>query len=253
MLAGAGFALAGALPAHADAPPNDDKVWVCKYVGSGDNERFSHLIDVSWNTLTNNRDEVAVGAWFGDNHRSFVIQIGGAKPGEAGCTETPEPVSTETTAVPTETTAVPTETTAVPTETTAVPTETTAVPTETTAVPTETTAVPTETTAVPTETTPVPTETTPVPTETTPVPTETTPVPTETTKPTKPGGAVDSDSDKTPSGSGGLGTAAPKTGGSGEPAVPANALIGAGLLLTALGLMPRNVLTGRKSQSDSAN
>jgi outer membrane biosynthesis protein TonB len=214
-LAGAGFIVASVLPAQAAQP---DKVWVCKYTGPADNQEFSGLNEVSWNTLTKNREEVVVGAWFGDNHNSYVIQIGGSKPADSACLTGPTPE-----------------------------------PTETTPVPTETTPVPTETTPVPTETTPVPTETTPVPTETTPVPTETTPVPTETTKPTKPGGAVDSDSDKTPSGSGGLGTAAPKTGGSGEPAVPANALIGAGLLLTALGLMPRNVLTGRKSQSDSAN
>jgi outer membrane biosynthesis protein TonB len=228
-LAGAGFIVASVLPAQAAQP---DKVWVCKYTGPADNQEFSGLNEVSWNTLTKNREEVVVGAWFGDNHNSYVIQIGGSKPADSACLTGPTPE---------------------PTETTPVPTETTPVPTETTPVPTETTPVPTETTPVPTETTPAPTETTPVPTETTPVPTETTPVPTETTKPTKPGGAGDSARDKTPPGGGGLGPAAPKTGGSGEPAAPANALIGAGLLLTALGLMPRNVLTGRKSQSDSAN
>jgi hypothetical protein len=245
-LAGAGFALAGALPAQA-ALDNNTKVWVCKYVGPPGNERFSQLNEVNWRSIADNSDDVVVGAWFGDNQqRSYVIKIGGTQPLPGACENVivpgDEPTETATTPPQTETTTTPpeTETTTTPPET-----ETTTTPPET---ETTTAPVPTET-ETETTTAPVPTETT-----TTPAPTKTTPAPTKTTPVTPGGGGGGGAGDgESPSGGGGLGTAAPHTGGAGESGVPVNGLIGGGLLLASLGLFSRNLLTGRQSAPDSAN
>jgi len=86
----AGLAVGGSASGH------EQKVWVCKFVGTpGVDEVLKKgndgLIEVSPNSL-NPHGPVAVGDEFPDKHgRSVVVQIGGTKPDASVCTPTPTP------------------------------------------------------------------------------------------------------------------------------------------------------------------
>lgn len=76
-----GASLAASPMAHSEPA---GKVWVCKYVSTpGEKERFSHLINVSWNSIKadDKPTEAAVGYTFADAQgKSVVIQVGGGEP-----------------------------------------------------------------------------------------------------------------------------------------------------------------------------
>src|ERR1043165_7139944 len=85
------FRTSTASRAAADAPPNDNKVYVCKYVGTpGVDERRQTGDNPVWvsesATPDPEADGVQVGDRFGDRHdHSLVIQIGGTDPGIDAC------------------------------------------------------------------------------------------------------------------------------------------------------------------------
>lgn len=81
----------GLLP-HATAyaaPPTDNKVFVCKYVGTpGVDERLqtgTNPISVSTSSIQNNQWDGTVPGWFSDAHdRSYVLSYDNTEPGPAG-------------------------------------------------------------------------------------------------------------------------------------------------------------------------
>jgi LPXTG-motif cell wall-anchored protein len=158
LILGFGMLLASPAQATGGGSEDNDKRWVCKYVGTpGEDERLKdgkNPISVD--------SSATVGSWFNDAQgRSFVLAIqteentgpGNTYKGNLTCPEPEGPTPTPT-PTPTETSATPTPT---PTETTPTPT-----PTETTETPTPT---PTDSTTPPPSGTPTSTPPAPAPPE----------------------------------------------------------------------------------------
>jgi hypothetical protein len=229
LITAAAFAASGAFVlangTSATADEHNQWVYVCKYVGTpGEDERLQtgqNPILVSINAV---EAPIVIGAPFNDAQgRSVVIgygQPGGGQDGEPAPDCPPElPPPPTTTAPPTTTTPPPTTTTTAPPTTTT----TTAPPTTTTTTPPTTTT----TTAPPTTTTTTGTQ---PPTQ---KPPKTKP-PVNPPAPTSPGGGG-----VTP------GVGAPDTGGAGDSS-PLNGLIGAGMLMTAAGILSAEAVRRRR-------